>query len=218
MDISDEGVLFAKWLRDPLRIGAVVPSGAALAHAMAKAVDNARPGIVVELGGGTGAVTRALLKSGIAPADLVIIERDEGLYRLLVQRFPGTHVILGDAMHVKDLVRRAGLSPVKAIVSGLPLLAMAPRSQMILLRQCFALMGGDGLVVQFTYGPASPVPERRLKRFGLKAKLAKRVWRNVPPATVWRFTRADASDLAPRKRRTGFLGRRDRAGVPSVTV
>lgn len=217
MDVRDERVLFAKWLRDPLRIGAVLPSGAALARAMAKAVDVAKPGTVVELGGGTGSVTRALLKSGIAPSDLVIIERDEGLYRLLVQRFPGCHVIFGDATHLKELVTAAGVGPVKAVVSGLPLLAMAPLRQRILLRQSFALMGEDGLFVQFTYGPASPVPERRLARLGLKAKLAKRVWRNMPPATVWRFTRSGPADLVSRKRRIGFLIKRERAGAPEIS-
>ena len=212
MDTRDKRVLFAKWLRDPLRIGAVLPSGAALARAMAKAADPARPGLVVELGGGTGAVTRALLKSGISPSNLVIIERDEGLYRLLVQRFPQARVILGDAMRVKDLVRH-GAGPVKAVVSGLPLLTMSPRIQAILLRQSFALMGDHGIFVQFTYGPASPVPERRLKRRGLEAKLAKRVWPNVPPATVWRFTKAAPVDTVPRKRRIGFFERIERAGA-----
>ncbi len=188
MNVRDETVLFAKWLRDPFRIGALVPSGPALARAMAAAVDVRRPGAVVELGGGTGAVTRALLKAGIAPRDLVIIERDEGLYRLLTQRFPGSCVIHGDALRAKQLVTRAGVGPVKAVVSSLPLLAMKGRRQKILLLQSFALMGEDGLFVQFTYGPASPVPERRLRRMGLEAKLAGRVWLNVPPATVWRFT------------------------------
>ena len=213
MDTRDERVLFAKWLRDPLRIGAVLPSGAALARAMAKAAEPAEPGLVVELGGGTGAVTRALLKSGLSPSNLVIIERDEGLYRLLVQRFPQARVILGDAMRVKDLVRESGAGPVKAVVSGLPLLTMAPRSQAILLRQSFALMGDHGLFVQFTYGPASPIPERRLKRLGLKAKLAKRVWPNVPPATVWRFTKAEPMDATARKRRIGFFERIERASA-----
>ena len=210
MNVRDERVLFTKWLRDPLRIGAVMPSGAALAHAMASALDLAAPGAVLELGGGTGAVTRALLRAGVAPRDLVIVERDEGLHGILTQRFPGCRVILGDATRAKELLAAAGIDSVKAVVSSLPLLAMSPPTQQRLLRQCFDLMGPDGLFIQFTYGPASPVPERRLARMGLRAELAERIWLNMPPATVWRFThlrRAGTSERATRSRRARDIWR-----------
>jgi len=204
MDVRDERVLFAtRWLRDPLRMGAFLPSGPALARAVAQAVDAAAPGVVVELGGGTGAVTRGLLKAGIAPRDLVVIERDVGLHRVLARRFPELRVIHGDAMRVKELLAEAGVTKVKAVVSGLPLLNFTPRSQKLLLRQCFELMGEDGLIVQFTYGPASPVPERRLARMGLVAKLVTRVWLNMPPATVWRFTRKRTAEADERPARRG---------------
>ena len=52
---------FLHWLRRPGKVGAVVPSGPALAAALAAEVDTAAPGAVVELGPGTGRVTRALL-------------------------------------------------------------------------------------------------------------------------------------------------------------
>jgi phosphatidylethanolamine/phosphatidyl-N-methylethanolamine N-methyltransferase len=213
MNVEDEKMLFGKWLRNPLRIGAVVPSGAALAKAMAAALGPeilgsefllSRPqGVVVELGGGTGSITRSLLNSGIAPRDLVVIERDEGFYRLLVQRFPDSRIIHGDAARVKHLVRAAGIRKIAAVVSGLPLLNMKPRLQTVLLRQCFDLMGPDGVFIQFTYGPVSPVPERLLARLGLSAKLADRIWLNVPPAAVWRFVRRQKSDRQ-RKRRLTF--------------
>jgi len=217
MDVHDEKMLFGKWLRNPLRIGAVVPSGAALAKAMATALGpeilgpgslqpealRTRPhGVVVELGGGTGSITRALLNSGIAPRDLVVIERDEGLYRLLTQRFPGSHIIHGDAARAKHLIRAAGIKKVAAVVSGLPLLNMKPRMQTVLLRQCFDLMDADGVFIQFTYGPVSPVPLRLLARLRLSAKLAERIWLNVPPATVWRFVRRQKGDGQRKKHRT----------------
>lgn len=193
MKVPDESVLFAKWLRDPFRIGAVVPSGAALARAIAAAVDHGRPGKVVELGGGTGSVTKALLRAGIAPADLVVIERDKGLFKLLRQRFPAANVIHGDALKVRELLAAAGIERVKAVVSGLPLLTMKARTQKQILRQCVELLEPGGAIVQFSYSPGSPVPEKRLARMGLAARLADRVWLNMPPATVWRFERIGAT-------------------------
>jgi phosphatidylethanolamine/phosphatidyl-N-methylethanolamine N-methyltransferase len=190
MNVNDDRVLFSRWLRNPRRIGAVVPSGVALTRAIVAEVDLARPGAVVELGGGTGAVTRALLAGGVRPADLVVIERDQSLYRLLHERFPDVCVIHGDARKLPGLLAKAGVGPVKMVISGLPLLTMPLKAQMGILSGSFGVMPEDGVFIQFTYGPTSPVPERLVRRMGLTGRVMGRVWLNVPPATIWRFTRA----------------------------
>jgi phosphatidylethanolamine/phosphatidyl-N-methylethanolamine N-methyltransferase len=193
MIVKDDRVLFARWLRNPRRIGAVLPSGLALTRAIAAEVDLARPGAVVELGGGTGAVTRALLAAGVPSADLVVIERDQSLYRLLHERFPGVCVIHGDACKLPALLAKAGVGPVKMVISGLPLLPMPLKAQMAILSGSFTVMPEDGVFIQFTYGPASPVPERLMRRMGLTGRVTGRVWLNVPPATIWRFTQTPAA-------------------------
>ncbi len=53
----DELRFFLHWLRRPGRLGAVVPSGPALAAALAAEIDTEAPGAVVELGSGTGRET-----------------------------------------------------------------------------------------------------------------------------------------------------------------
>ena len=54
-------MFFRQWLRAPLKTASVVPSSPRLGRAMAMAIP---PGAekVVELGAGTGAITRALLR------------------------------------------------------------------------------------------------------------------------------------------------------------
>ena len=151
MIVKDDRVLFARWLRNPRRIGAVLPSGLALTRAIAAEVDLARPGAVVELGGGTGAVTRALLAAGVPPADLVVIERDQSLYRLLHERFPGVRVIHGDARKLPALLAKAGVGPVKTVVSGLPLLPMPLKAQMAILSGSFAVMPEDEIVLKHRF-------------------------------------------------------------------
>ncbi len=73
----------AAWVRAPLRMGAIIPSSKSLARAMAKQVDPDQPGMVIELGAGTGAITQALLDSGLAPSRMLVIERDPQLQLLL---------------------------------------------------------------------------------------------------------------------------------------
>ncbi len=95
------------WLQRPVRLGAVMPSSRSLAVAMASDVDPDTPGAVVELGGGTGNITAALLEAGIAARDIVVIEREPSLCRVIAKRFPQIRVICGDAMKMRSLLRQA---------------------------------------------------------------------------------------------------------------
>jgi phosphatidylethanolamine/phosphatidyl-N-methylethanolamine N-methyltransferase len=185
-----EAALFlARWLKAPHLIGALAPSSQHLARAMARQVDLSGAELVIELGGGTGSITRALLEGGLAPERLVVVERDEALHQLLRQRFPGLKVLRGDAAHLVALLRAYGITGATTVVSSLPLLSMPKRLRQRIVEQCFALLDEKGLLVQFTYGVASPLATCGLDLVG---EVAARVWRNFPPAAVWRFHRPDA--------------------------
>src|SRR3990170_1636830 len=93
---AESRLLFKLWLKNPRKIGAVAVSSAELASAMARQVPRG-PGYVVELGGGTGSVTKAILKAGTPPEKLIVVERDPTLHKLLQERYPGVKVLLGDA-------------------------------------------------------------------------------------------------------------------------
>ncbi len=187
---QQDKIFISRWLRNPLRTGAVIPSGSMLARLMANQVDAAGDGVVLELGGGTGAITAALLEAGTAPERLVVIERDKELCRLLTRRFPQVTVLLGDVIRLRSHLRHQGVTAVDAVVSGLPLLSMSERLQQIILGQAFAVMDENGIFVQFTYGPRSPISRAKLERWSLEAHPVGYAWRNLPPATVWRFTTA----------------------------
>jgi phosphatidylethanolamine/phosphatidyl-N-methylethanolamine N-methyltransferase len=184
-----EAALFlSRWLKAPHHIGAIAPASQHLARAMARQVDP-RDGIVVELGGGTGSITRALIEAGVAEARLVVVERDPALYRLLRERFPGLRILRGDAGQLVQLLRPIGITHVATVVSSLPLLSMPKRLRQRIVEQSFALLDARGTLVQYTYGVASPLPGRD---YGVAGELAARIWRNFPPATVWRFRRPAA--------------------------
>jgi len=178
------------WIRNPLRIGAIVPSSDELARAMAALVPGGA-GPVVELGGGTGVITRGLLGAGIDPADLIVIERDPTLHALLQAQFPNLCVLRGDATELPALLEPLGLPPARAVVSGLPLLAMPRELQHRIVAAALAVMTPDAPLIQFTYGLFSPVDR---SKFGLEGKVARRVFANLPPANVWRYYRAAARD------------------------
>jgi phosphatidylethanolamine/phosphatidyl-N-methylethanolamine N-methyltransferase len=157
---------------------------------MADAVGAPANGIVIELGPGTGPVTKALIDRGVARERLVLIEHDTQFCRMLAQRFAPARVVQGDAYDLKNTLREFSDTPIAAIVSSLPLLNEPPYKRGRLLNEAFALMGPAGLFVQFTYGFVSPVPrEACANRFSAHSSAP--IWRNLPPARVWTY-RADA--------------------------
>jgi phosphatidylethanolamine/phosphatidyl-N-methylethanolamine N-methyltransferase len=190
---AEMALFLGRWLKAPHRIGALAPSSRHLARAMAREIDPRQARLVVELGGGTGSITRALLATGLTPERLVVVERDERLHRLLAERFPELRVIAGDAAQLGTLLRPLGITSASAVVSSLPLLSMPKRLRRRIVEQSFALLGGRGSLVQFTYGLASPLPARD---FAVSGRVVARVWRNFPPACVWRFERRAAAALA----------------------
>jgi phosphatidylethanolamine/phosphatidyl-N-methylethanolamine N-methyltransferase len=153
---------------------------------MAAAVGPVPRGLIVELGPGTGPVTRALIESGAAPERLVLLEYDPGFCAILRQRFAPAKIVQGDAYDIPGaLVEFAG-RPIAAVVSSLPLLNQPPHRRAKLIADAFALMGRAGVFVQFTYGLVSPIPrEACAKRYS--AHRGRRIWRNLPPACVWTY-------------------------------
>lgn len=188
----------SRWLRNPKAVGAVVPSGRRLAGAMVSEIDLAAPGAVVELGGGTGNITAALVEAGVPTGAITVVERDLTLARVISARLPGVRVLQGDAVELRRLLHEAGVGPVKAVVSGLPLLTMPDRICLRIIAEAMEVLGDEGVLVQFTYGPASPVSRRILMRLGLTARRTSWVVDNFPPACVWRYMAA--AELPERKR------------------
>ncbi len=185
--------LFLKrWLRQPLAMGAVMPSGPLLTKALAQTVLHemqGRDGHVVELGAGTGEVTKALLAAGIAPERLALVERDPELVAFLRRHFRGPRIIEGDAARLPKLLAAEGMTSIATVVSGLPLLSLPGDVVTGIVHGVFEALPRGAALVQFTYGPAPPIPKPLRESLQLVGTRGRRIWRNVPPAVVWTFRR-----------------------------
>ncbi|RVT99287.1 methyltransferase [Rhodovarius crocodyli] len=179
-----DNLLFLRsWMQDPLRAGAFKPSSPDLARAMAGQVDPSIPGPIVELGPGTGAITRALVERGVDPARLVLVEADPNFCTLLRRRWPTARVLQADAYGTPSLMRDFD-APAAAVVAGLPLLIRPPSQRLRLVMDCLRQASPGAPFIQFTYFVRSPVPAPRP---GLRAHGSSMVWRNLWPARVWTY-------------------------------
>src|SRR5215813_10228029 len=138
--IDDEFRFFRTWMEKPLSMGAVTPSGKALARTMAAYVDPNSDGPIIELGPGTGPVTEALVARGIDPARLVLVEFDPTFCRLLRKRYPEATVLQGDAYGLRRLIAGLLQQPAAAVVSSLPLFTKPLQTRLRLLFEAFGLM------------------------------------------------------------------------------
>lgn len=173
------------YIRHPRIVGAIAPSSAALARAMLKAAAPLQ-GPVLELGGGTGVFSRALLQAGLAPGALHIVERLPEFAHVLRAQLPDTQVLELDAA---QLHASLFTHPPAIVLSGLPLRAMADVQVEAILRAVLGCCRQDVRIVQFSYGLRCPVPAALRARLGLQAQRLAWVAANLPPAWVWRLQR-----------------------------
>jgi len=176
-------------MRSPFKIGAFLPSSRGLARAMASAVDISQPGAVIELGAGTGVVTHALIKRGVPVEKLIVIERDEGLFAVLVHQMPGLNILQADAIELGKVLAAVGVKKVNTLVSSLPFLAMPKMVRDSIQQEMAEVIGEEGIIVQFTYGRKSPIAEAQMRHLGLCGRRIKIIVTNVPPAYVWVYRR-----------------------------
>ncbi|WP_292533342.1 class I SAM-dependent methyltransferase [Methylocystis sp.] len=191
-NLVDNARFIRQWIENPRLIGAVSPSGRALAKTMAGFVELEKDGLIIELGPGTGPVTQALISRGIAPERLVLVEYETRFCHLLSERFPGVNIVQGDAYGLKATLAGKVPGKIATVVSSLPLLNRPERDRVELLNQSFEMMGDDGLFIQFTYGlTKSPMP---MHAHGVKGayvgKGSPPIVLNIPPARVWRYRKA----------------------------
>jgi phosphatidylethanolamine/phosphatidyl-N-methylethanolamine N-methyltransferase len=187
--LGDRQIFFRHWLRNPLGIGAALPSGTKVARAMARELRLDRPGFVLELGGGTGGVTRGLVAAGCPLERLVAIEREPDLAGYLARRFAGLRVIAGDACDAEALLAESGIDALATVVSSLPIKWFPRQAQRTLLDACFARLGPDGAFIQLTNALASPIPAGEL---GLAGEEVARIWAHFLPVQIWRYRRLAA--------------------------
>ena len=185
---EDEARFLRSWIERPLVTGAVTPSGKMLARTMASYVDPRVPGPVIELGPGTGPVTDALVRRGVAQDRLVLVEYNPDFCKLLKRRFPKAVIIQGDAYDIGEALDGVISEPGAAVISSLPLFTKPLKTRRRLLDAARELLHPGAPFIQFTYAVVPPIPPDP-KRY--TASASNRVWLNIPPARVWVYRGAD---------------------------
>ncbi|EBW2250109.1 methyltransferase domain-containing protein [Salmonella enterica subsp. enterica] len=183
---DDELKFFKGWIDKPKAVGSIIPTSSVTARRMASVIDTGSGLPVLEIGPGTGVITKAILGRGVRPENLHLIEYSHDFVSHLRGLYPGVNVIEGDAFNLDaTLGDKAGLT-FDSVVSGVPLLNFPVGDRVKYLEGLLDHLPEGRPVIQLTYGPKSPIPP------GLGTYSVERfdfIVRNIPPTTLWIYRR-----------------------------
>lgn len=186
---TDTGEFLREFARDPLHTAAVAPSSPALAAAMVEPLPSS--GVVVELGPGTGAFTRAIQEHTAGRVRHLAVELNPRWAALLERRHPEVDVVRADARTLPALLAERGVPEADAVVSGLPWVAYSPGPDGRGLHDVIVdALSDDGVFTQFAYAWTRWAPPARRQLADLRAHFADVtigpvVRANLPPAVVY---------------------------------
>jgi len=185
---ADLQAFLGEWARRPLRVAAVAPSSRRLGDLVTSEIDIDQ-GPVLVLGPGTGVFPNALARRGIQANRMALVELNPRFFELLSKRMPEVKILQADAA-CADLTSFGYEQPFSAAVSGLGLLSMKRQTVRDILKNCFDHLAQGGALYQFTYGLRCPVPADVMAELGLQAQKIGWVAMNMPPARVYKISRA----------------------------
>ena len=181
--VSNAALFFKRWLANPLQMGSIIPSSPSLCNRIAALVERSEDEVVLELGAGTGVVSRALLAAGVPADRLVVVEIVPEMADHLRSVLPGVSVVSGDAFALPDALPKRLHGKVGTAICGIPLVLLPTERQRQFVEAIEAVAPGRGFLL-YSYCVTSPLPYREL---GLEAKRMAWTPLNFPPASVWRY-------------------------------
>ncbi len=169
----------------PKQVGAILPTSSITARRMASVIDPTSGLPVLELGPGTGAITKAILEK-VEPQKLVSVEYSEDFYSHLVETYPEVNFIRGDAFDLDNTLGSLASQTFDCVISAIPLLSFPVAERIKVLEDLLDRIPAGRPVVQISYGPKSPIPAKPERYVTKHLDL---VLRNIPPAQLWTYRR-----------------------------
>ena len=179
------------FLREPLSVGSLWPSSTELSWAIVDGCDFQPGATVVELGAGTGAFTGLLLDRVGDDGRLLALELSPTNVAELRRRYPHCQVIHDNA---ENLTRHLERHQADCVVSGLAWGNMRPSTQDRILDAVLDSLAPGGQFLTFAYTHAIWLPtsrrfRRKLMQHFSRVEKTPIIWRNLPPAFVYRCWR-----------------------------
>jgi phosphatidylethanolamine/phosphatidyl-N-methylethanolamine N-methyltransferase len=184
----NENIQFLQaFIKNPLKVGSITPSSPELALKMLDGLKPDEDNVVLELGVGTGAITRFLEQAIPNDRSYLGIELDRDLVRSLKRRFPELAIVRGNACDTASIHSKSGLGKVGSIICCLPFVSLPNEVGEKILSEIDKFMQQGCIFRTFQYAHGYYMPsaiklrEFMRDRYG-KGKKSQLIVKNVPPA------------------------------------
>jgi phosphatidylethanolamine/phosphatidyl-N-methylethanolamine N-methyltransferase len=175
------------FLKNPLKVGAIAPSSPELASKMIDGIEPDENNVVLELGVGTGAITKFLQSKIPNKNSYLGVELDKNLVKNLTRNFDDLQIVCGNACDAYSIHKKSGLGRVRYIICCLPFVSLPNEVGEMILAQVDKFMQKGCMFRTFQYAHGYYMPsaiklrEFMRQRYG-KSRRSKLIVKNVPPA------------------------------------
>ncbi len=174
MKKTEKKIFFMKFIKNPKSIGSIYPSSLQLAQKINQIIDKLEKVNILEIGPGTGAITRQILEK-----NPTLIEIDSDLCEILKEKFTDLKIINSCALKELNQINHE-----VGIVLTMPLINNPNKEILLKILSQKYLEKKIKWCVVYTYGYTNPLSgtcfiNQRKEKFCLF---------NLPPANIWVYT------------------------------
>ncbi|HMA99498.1 MAG TPA: rRNA adenine N-6-methyltransferase family protein [Spirochaetota bacterium] len=179
-----------QFIKSPREIGALTRSSKGLAELITNKAELEKAAAVVELGPGTGVVTRCIKEKLPDTCTFFALETNTSFVTVLKDKLPELTVYNDSAANLTKYLDKVKLKNCDRIISGLPWAAFNEDLQRQVLDAVSSCLGKGGYFLTYVYLQARYLPagvrfRRLLQEYFADIQKTKVIWLNIMPAFVY---------------------------------
>lgn len=174
-----------EYIKNPLKVGAIMPSTKYLAKEMIKNIDFNCARCIVEYGPGTGVFTEEILKKSSKSTLILLFETNKEFYNNLKLRYKSVNniIVINDgAENVSKYLAKLNIKKVDYVISGLPFTSLPENTSKRILYNTKKILSDRGEFITFQYS----LFKKKLFKKNFSYITHTKIYKNIPPAYVLR--------------------------------
>lgn len=165
-------------------LGTVTPSSRFLSKRMLREINFSNAHVIVELGPGTGAITKHILDNLSPKATLICFEINNNFYQQLQElQHPQLIILKASAEKIVEELKKLEIHQVNYIISSLPLAIIPDEISNKILEKSFKILETNGSFIQYQYSLSY---FKKLKKVFKESISLGFEPLNIPPAFIYR--------------------------------